>query len=93
MVDRMATTIWVETRDMFEVDDKDTVRARRKKGENQRPTTFDPATSLFSSRHIPEDVRFGGVGCCDVARLVGEKVKKCGSTQITQILVKIKINQ
>ena len=31
--------------------------------------------------------------CRDVARLVGAKVKKCGATHITQVLVKMKINQ
>ena len=69
------------------------VRARRKKGGNPKPITFDTATSLFSSWHIPEDVRFGGGGCRDVPRPMGENVKKCSSTHITQIFVTLKINQ
>ena len=50
-------------------------------------TTVEPSTSLFSSWHILEDVRFGEGGCRDVACLLGEKVKNGGSTHITQTLV------
>ena len=35
---------------------------RRKEGRKQKLTTFGAATSLFS-RHMSEDVRFGGGGC------------------------------
>ena len=42
---------------------------------------------------MPEDVRFGGGGCRDVACPVEEKVKKCGFTNVTQTLVNMKISK
>ena len=66
MVDR------VEGMHVLKMEDKGR-RVRKEEIKDKPP--FDSATSLFSSWHMPEDVRFGGGGCRDVLCPMGEIVK------------------